>query len=292
MKNPTKLKDIPASQNISNLLFENEINDSLDIKKVNIKFSLFRRLGIRDAKFQGGVISHSIMEDVYGRKGKFIDINFTGTIFRNCNFEKAVFSSCTLKYCKFTNTQLPYLEIINCLPVEPNLKKELARNLKMNFIGLGEKNIADIFLDIEIKARQEEQLAIFCSHTDYYRSKYDCIDRIKNLLGYWKSKILGFLSGYGYKIHWVLFSFLIMQLTLTTFLYFSFSEFVFENGTKGSLSFLQAGKAVLSESIKFSYSSYSPQTTIAKMLLFISRFIGIVYLGLLSATIYRKIARQ
>lgn len=292
MNNLTKLKDIPTSKDGSNLLFENEINDSINLKNINIKFSLFRRIGMRDAKLQGGVISHSIMEDVYGRKGRFVDINFTGTVFRNCNFERAVFSSCILKYCEFTNTQLPYLEIINCLPMEPNLRQELAKNLKMNYIGLGEKKIADLFLDIEIKARQEEQWAIFQSNTDYYRNKYDWIDRLNNFYKYCESKLLGFLSGYGYKIHWVFFSFLTIQLLLTLILYFSFTEFALENGTKTSLSFLQAGKVVSSESIKFSHYTYSPQTTIAKTILFISRFIGIVYLGLLSATIYRKIARQ
>lgn len=280
MRKSTKIKDILHSTERTQLQFSDQIKDDLNVSNLNLKFSSFIRLGLRDASFKGGSISHSIFEDVYARKAKFSNIDFTGSVFRNCNLERATLKSCTLKYCEFSNTQLPHLEIISCLPSEPNIREELARNLKMNFIGLGQKDIADKFLEIEIKAKESRMIEIFKSKTSHYKENYDQLDRIENVGLFIWSWIKRFFSGYGYSVKWIFISFISIMFTLSLVIFLN-----------GPLSLKNSIEAVFSESITFSYSPYKPIDVFGKMILFVARFFGILYLGLITATIYRKIAR-
>ncbi len=291
MREETNIENLPHSTEGIKLEFSDQIHDDLNVSNVNVKFSSFIRLGLRDAKFKGGFLSHSIFEDVYARKANFSNIDFTGSVFRNCNFEKAAFKSCTLNYCEFLNTQLPYLEVISCLPNEPNIREELARNLKMNFIGLGQKVIADKFLDIEIKAKESRMAEIFKSRTTHYKENYDQLDRIENAGLFIWSWIKRFFSGYGYSVKWIFISFFSIILILSLSIFLNNSIFSQTDIPDGPLNLINSIEAIFSESITFSHSPYTPVDTFGKITLFIARFFGILYLGLITATIYRKIAR-
>jgi len=273
------------------LKFSDQIKDDLDIKNINVKFSSFMRLGIRDANIKDGSLLHCIFEDVYARKGTFSEVNFTGSKFRDCNFEKGSFNSCIFDYCEFNNTQLPHREIIACLPTKPNIREELARNLKVNFIGLGQKEIADLFLDIEIKAQESRMVEIFKSRTNHYKENYDLLDRLENGGLFIWSWVKRFFSGNGYSIKWICISFLFIVLLLSSIIHLSKTPFSHALLEDGPLNAIDSFKVIFAEAIKYSHSGYSPTERIGKLSLFIMRFFGILYLGLITATIYRNIAR-
>lgn len=139
-------------ENGSQLLFRDTVQDNLSITGVVLRTCRFVRIGAREANFTSCSLTQCQFEDSYLRKAEFRDVDFTGSTFRNCNLEKATFKSCNLRYCTFQATHLDRDEIIGCLPVEPNLRRDLTRNLRRNFNDLGDKGAADVFLDLEIDA--------------------------------------------------------------------------------------------------------------------------------------------
>jgi hypothetical protein len=291
-KTKYKLSEIPTSDIGNNLCFQDEQNDNLQVEGVNVRFAYFYRVGMKNAKFTGGRITQSILEDVYARKAKFLNIDFTGTTFRNCNFEKATFSSCNFKYCKFENCQLPINEIVNSLPQEPNLRMDLANNLKTNFAGIGQKKHSDTLLDIEIEAEQKELKAIFLSKTGYYRERYDLIDRIESLLKLIKTQVSAFIWGYGHKVWRLLFSYCIIMLFFSALIFFFHNDYFIEGeGIERQLNLIESVFLVFASSINFPNIDYQPLNELSRIILFFVSFLGFVYLGLLAATLYRKIAR-
>ena len=291
MRDPKKLIEITSSISEIQLHFFDEINDGFEIENVNVRLSTFSRLGIKNAIIKAGSITQCIFEDVYGRRAKFYNVNFTGSIFRNCNFELSTFRSCTLNYCEFSNTQLPYREIISCLPMEPNIREELARNLKTNYLGLGQKDIADVFLDIEIKAKEERMLEIIKSNTSYYKENYTQLDVLKAFFQFLLSKSRRYITGDGYCIKNIVISFFIIIGIYSIILTIINPPFIYSNVNVQSIDLIKACKIVLSETIQYPHIKYSPESMSGKVVLLISRITGILYLGLISATFYRKISR-
>lgn len=272
-------------------------NQAKDISSKNIKtyLSTFKRVGIKKATFENSSFTQCIFEEVYGRKAQFTNVDFTGTTFINCNFEKAQFSSCIFKYCTFKNTELPVQEIINCLPPEHNLRNDLSRNLKVNFSTLGRKKESDIFLEKEIESYQDELWAIFRSQTQYYKSIYDVMDRLEHLFKYGWSKFIGFLYGHGFKIQKLVYSYIILIIFLSFLSWgigYQYVEIYSLSPTEPkSLSLFQSIFLVFGEAVKYSFIEVRPVETGGKLILIIIRFLGLLYLGLLSATIYRRISR-
>ena len=150
------------------LLFSDEQQDNFEKSQSTIAVSSFIRLGMKQAVFKDCSFTQSNFEDSYFRKATFNNVRFTGSTFRFCNFDKASFQACDFRYSNFFHCKLPKDEIISCLPPEPNLCRDLARNLRANYEMIGDKKSADTFLDIEIQAYEDELRAIFLSKTEYY----------------------------------------------------------------------------------------------------------------------------
>ena len=172
----TSLEDVPELGRL--LLFSDQQIDRFKLSGVTIPVSSFIRLGMKDAEFKDCSFTQSNFEDSYFRKAAFKNVRFTGSIFRFCNFDKASFQGCDFRYCNFYQCKLPKNEIISCLPTEPNLRRDLARNLRANLEMIGERKSADTFLDIEIQAHEEELKAIFLSKTQYYKTHYNWLGQL------------------------------------------------------------------------------------------------------------------
>lgn len=288
----TKLEDMPMLASAEKIMFCEEKDYTFQANGFNLNSSSFIRLRIKEAMFDGGSITNSIFEDIYAKKASFSNVDFSGTVFKDCNFDKATFYNCNFRYCSFSNCLLPINEIIACLPTESNLRKELANNLKVNFSSLGKRKIADVFLDIEIKAEQKEQFEIFRSKTSYYKSRFDIGDRLIALMKYAKSKLLGFVWGYGHRLSQLFKSYLIIMLIFSLIVYFTKSKFFIQNiGSIRELNLQESIFIIYCESINFNHISIIPYETFSIAILFIIRFLGILYIGLLVASLFRKINR-
>lgn len=177
-KQNKSLEQLSACQG-AGFLFLDENADKKAIKHANTSLSIFMRIGMKESKFNNCSFTQSEFRDCYLRKCTFDLVDFTGSTFFDCNLEKAKFTRCDLKYARFFNCNVDYEGIIGSLPVEPNLRLLLARNLRSNALQLGDKEMADSFLEVAMEAEETLQMSIIRGDTLYYRQNYDMLKRLK-----------------------------------------------------------------------------------------------------------------
>lgn len=278
--------------NGSQLLFSDTVKDGLKVSGVVLRTCRFVRIGAKDAQFNSCSLTQCQFEESYLRKARFRDVDLTGSTFRNCNLEKATFKGCTLRYCTFQSTRLDCDEIIGCLPVEPNLRRDLARNLRRNFEELGDKDTANVFLDLEIDAHEQELLGAFRRKTDYYRTHYTGVDQAVAGIKLLSSKLSGIVWGYGHRVRRLLASYITFTLLLGLATYFAGLEF--SGGTSESiraLGFWESMYCTFAGTLGLGASPLSPVSPVAKVLQISEGFIGTIFLAMLAAATYRRIAR-
>jgi hypothetical protein len=287
-----QISDVPKGAYGESLLVKEEVlKENESIENVKLKFSSLVRLAMKGAKVKNGDFLQCVFDEVYARHALFENVNFSGSYFKNCNFSNSTFYHCDLSFCKFEKCDLPYKSIMSCLPSEPNIRRELARSLKVNYQGLGNKKIADIFLDIEIEANEQELMAIFKSSETYYKQRYDWGQRFSSLFEWGWLKAAGLVWGYGHRILRLIISYLVLMSSLSILLALSHSSFKeVSTGITKSLTYSESFIVVYGESIKYPYD-FSAIGTFAHVIIFIVRLFGIIYLGLFGATLYRRISK-
>lgn len=275
-------------KNSSNLTFEDEVLDTLIFNGVDIRTSRFVRLGLKEANFSNSSLTQCLFEDCYLRKVSFTDVHFTGSRFRNCNLEKATFSSCDLRYVTFNKTTLNRSEIIGCLPKEFNLRRDIARNLRKNFESLGDKESADIFLDIEIEANEMYLLEAFKQTTDYYRRHYNFMGQIEAGFKYLCSKASGFVWGYGHRILRLLRSYFVI-IVLFALLRLSTGTYTVDAAKNANI--FDVMLQSFATSLGTSSTTFYNISHWERLINLSEGLIGTLFLALLAAAVYRRIAR-
>jgi hypothetical protein len=284
------LSNIP--QKCDHLLFSDAVQDNLHFTGSTLWACGFRRIGARNASFEQSSLTQCFFEDSYFRKASFRNVDLTGSTFRGCNLEKATFQGCNFRYCAFQMTRLDPNEIIGCLPVEPNLRRDLARNLRKNFEGLGDKVTADVFLNLEIEAYEQELLGAFRRKTEYYRSHYSNVDQAVAGLKYLASKLSGIVWGYGHRVSRLLVSYTILSTAFALITYFCRFPFSVDGQTSiRVLGFWESMYYTFAGTLCLSVASLTPVSAIAKALQLCETFLGTLFLALLAAAAYRKISR-
>ncbi len=289
-RKPVEIQNIPNKGKL--LLFSDQQQGKIRISDVNISASSFIRLGMKEEVIKDCAFTQSNFEDSYFRKAEFKNVRFTGSSFRFCNFDKASFQACDFRYCNFYHCKLPGDEIIACLPREPNLRRDLARNLRSNFEMIGDKKTADIFLDIEIQANENLSKSIFLSKTEYYKNHYNLLDQVREGLKFLGSKFSGLVWGYGHRVGRLFLSYIAITIFCALITYFGKINFLAGNqNTPRPLTFWESIYMGFGETIGASSLSLTPISISGKLILLSASFLGTLFLALLAATLYRRIAR-
>ena len=289
-KQVCKLKDLPSSL-LENLLIADENNPGAEVKNANLKWSMLVRLGIKDGWVNDCIFRHCIFQDCYFRNVRFRNVNFTGSFFKDCNLSKATFEACCFWYVRFSKCWLNYDEILQSIPPESNIAIPLLRSLRQNAIEMGEKKIADKILLREIEIEKRELKNQCCARTEYYKSRYSTIERVVSGLKFLGLLIGGFVWGYGLKLQNLLRSALLGILAFAIFI-FKFGSFV-TNGssTHVDLSFAQSLYLSVITFTTLGYGDFTPASTTSYVICAAESFIGIVFLGFLAASVYRRFSR-
>lgn len=247
---------------------------------------------MKGSSFKDCSFTQSIFEDSYFRKAIFKNVRFTGSSFRFCNFDRASFQVCDFRYCNFFHCKLPKDEIISCLPSEPNLRRDLARNLRVNYESIGDKKTADTFLDIEIKASDDEFKAIFLSKMEYYKTHYNFLGQMQAGWKFLTSKFLGMLWGYGHSVGRLTLSYSVATCLLSFITYTKqIKFFVSGNTVPRGLTILESIQMAFCETVHATSSSFAPSTLGGQLITLSASLLGAIFLALLAATLYRRIAR-
>ena len=172
--------------------------DNVLIRGKDLRYSKVQDVGARKVTFEDCDFSFSVLDRVYFRDGMFRRCKFIGCTFQGCNFRGAIFSECDFSYSHFTSTQIAYGDLFNQLPPRPNVRRELARTLRMNAHYLGDaEGLLDCFW-YEMRQTEAYLSEAATGHEEYYKSKYPSLkNRVRFRLLYWRHKVGSFVWGHG-----------------------------------------------------------------------------------------------
>lgn len=158
----------------------------------------FADLNGNGRKFTNCDFSYSIFERGYFHKAVFENCNFVGCRFYDCNFREVRFNSCDFRYTTFHGTLLPAQEIIPNLPPQPNLRRDVLQQLKVNAMQVGDIEGARNFTDQEIRATYDHLIRAIRGSEHYYREKYPATwDKIAISIKLISHGMSGFFWGHG-----------------------------------------------------------------------------------------------
>ncbi|MBX9453600.1 MAG: pentapeptide repeat-containing protein [Mesorhizobium sp.] len=126
----------------------------------------------KKAEFRSIDFSYMHMKFGYFHQAVFEDCKFVGSRFEECNFRNATFRNCDFRYAFFKESVIPTDEILENLPAEPNITKELLQNLRKNALSMGDVRSSRTFVLREIEATKEHLRRARRRDGNYYREKY------------------------------------------------------------------------------------------------------------------------
>ena len=130
------------------------------------------------------------------------------------------------------------------------------------------------------------------SKTQYYKTHYNWLGQLGAGSKYITSKLSGIIWGYGHRVSRLILSYLILTFVLSLITYFfKLQFFVADGNTQRKLFFWESISMGFSETVGASSISYVPTTFGGQLVTYSASLFGILFLALLAATLYRKIAR-
>lgn len=267
-------------------------NDFKEIKDIQLNNYIFRKLSLKECKFEDCSIKYShICEYSYLRHASFKNVDFTGTLFENVNLEKAKFEKCKLYYVKFENCIIDYKEIIKSKPNKPNLAINLLKSLYKNELQQGNEQNAD---EILLLLKQEEinlyKRYLGCRGEDsekeewekpnYYEDemKRRGLSRFKVRRLLIVSQLSKYIWGYGIKITNIFYAMLFLIILFSLF----YSSLI-PNEPPCYYLFLSAKCWILN-------NEYTNNLWTDLLMLF-ENFLGILSIALFTSAFYRKVEK-
>ena len=285
-----KIKDIPSNLS-ENLLIADENSPQMELENANLKWGMLTRLGMKDGRIHDCIFRHCIFQDCYFRNVRFRNVNFTGLFFKECNLSKATFEACCFWYVQFSKCWLNYDEILQSLPSEPNVAIALLQSLRQNASEMGEKKIADKILLREIMIEKQELKNQFFARTEYYKSRYKTIERFFSGAKFLGLCISGFIWGHGLKLCNLLISAIVSIFAFAIFIFKLGSFVASDNSTPVDMSFVQSLYVSVATFTTLGCGNFMPANSGSYTICAFESFVGVVFLGFLAATVYRRFAR-
>ncbi len=259
------------------LLEDYEINQS-KVEKVSFERKRLRRIYAVGITFRNVSFSQSEVEYCYFRRCKFDSCTFTGARISNTNFQSSTFNNCRFDYTTFEKTQISLDVLRKNLPAEENLKRLLARSLRVNYQGLGDYEGVNFAIDIEISASIEHYRKAFLSHEPYYRNKYVGLSRLGMGWKYFYERVMYLIWGCGekpWRLLWLSIFAILMSSNIEAFFLNSYLPLI--ELTEAALSIFITGKSELQ------------LNTITEFILILLRY---VVMGMFIASLVRRQSRR
>ncbi|KTD61890.1 pentapeptide repeat-containing protein [Legionella spiritensis] len=183
-------------EDISRERYEDKaINENLSNE--NFEKNIFVRVVAMKKTFNNVDFKYCVFDSVYFRSCKFNSCDFTGSKFINSNLRGSSFSNCDFKYSSFDKTKVDNDILHNSAPSEENWKLDFARTLRTNYQQLGDSKSVNMAIQIELASTEEHLRNAWKSKKQYYRGKYQGIDRLQMFFEWLAHKFLGYIWGNG-----------------------------------------------------------------------------------------------
>lgn len=176
-----------------------------------------RPVGMRK-KFEHVAFNYTIFEHAYFRQCEFVNCSFVGCKFLSSNFSGSKFSGCDFKYAIFERTLIDVDSLIRSVPQEDNLKAAFLRNLRVNFQQQGDVKSVNYVVSEELKAHGNFLKNAAFSGQEYYRKKYNGMNRVRKAQEYLTFSALSLIWGNGESIMRLFLSLVTFLLLMSVFL--------------------------------------------------------------------------
>jgi len=278
---------------ISDVMIANERLDDSEIKNCHFDLSTFANVSFKSAKIADASFKHCIFVGCYFRGCQISTVDFTGSKFIDCNFSHSQIRNTVFNYAKFHQCIIPYDEMEMNLPREPNLLRDISRNLKIESMLLGSKSQYLNYYKTEISAIERHLFMIIRRNNSHYKNKYELRHAIAAGLELIKMQLFKHIWGFGEELKPLVTTSLVAIPILFSILYYllqSYGEILY-NGSPAELTF--------GESVFVSYSSFynflGPYQISRGLLLsglgILQGLINIILFGLFVSCLFKRIKR-
>ena len=235
---------------------------------------IFTRVSANKLTFKGVVFNFSTFEHCYFRSCTFDSCKFIGAKFISTNFEGSEFIGCSFNYSTFRFTNLDENILDSNCPSFENVRQKFARNLRTNFVSMGNSEGVNKAINVELEATKEYLYKAWWSNQGYYRKKYTGWSRFFKSLSWARFKFEEMVWGNGESL-WKL-----SRAVLFTLLFITLRE-TWLNGETNSISsywssFLKSPPIFFSIEKPLNYSNFYLSAIYFFRLLFFGLFMAIV----------------
>lgn len=185
----------------------------------------FANISFKKALVQDTAFLDCVFIGCYFRRTELSGCRFVGCRFIDCNFNHIAIKSCDFKHSLFRRCQLPFAEMLHCMPSEPNLREDLARNLYLESSRLGLSSDARRYRMEEIRAREAHCWSAVVGRSQWYKEHFDSLARALAFLELILSLLNRWLWGYGERA-WIL----VRNLVAVAFVVFPLTFYLLRDG--------------------------------------------------------------
>ena len=138
---PTMEHDGQTYLDLRGLRVEETQIDKCYLRRVNLRWAIFRDVGFKNARFEDCNFSQSSFDDCYLRRAQFTRCDIVNAHFESCDFSQAVIADSRVDFASFKNCEIQLETIRFQKEATPRAMVRVCRSLKLNAMSMG--NFAD-----------------------------------------------------------------------------------------------------------------------------------------------------
>lgn len=284
-------RGVPESEQFKHLEQNDGVDDGTTVRDPALVRCLLRDKYLRKVRIVGGRMQHCRFERTNLRDARLERVDLTGSVFVECNLQHATFDRCKLWYVTFERTQIDYSNILDSLPDEPNLRRQLLQSLRANAQSLGDNQRANLLHVLELSAERHELANIVIGATPHYRERYSAWARIQALgaLGSWWMQRL--VWGHGLALWNVALFGAVTVLTFALLCVLTPAAYVVRSAAPRQLTFPEALYYSLISFTTGGFGDILPGNDWARLITGAEGLFGVVFLAFFAAAAYRRLGR-
>jgi hypothetical protein len=276
----------------SDKLFAANRIDGQKMDQASFEHCTFANVSFKEVTIKNGQFLNCTFIGCYLRRATITDCRFTGCKFIECNFSHAAITGSDFRYSSFRDCYVPWESLEHNLPLEPNLRAELTRNLSIEAAKLGAIKDSRLYRRCEIQSNEEHLSAAVRGQTEWYRQHFDGWHRIVAAFEWLLSTLNGIAWGYGER-SWVLIrNYLLLSLVVFPVLFLFVSEGLVSRNGK-NIGFMDAFYFSLQNMLHGGIESGIQAATAAtRFCAGLESTLGVIMAGLLASYVFRWSLRR
>ncbi len=284
-RNPTGV-DIPTMEldgeiylDLRGIRIEQTQLDGMLIRNVNLRWSTIRDVGFKGARLVNCNLSQAMFSECYFRRAVFQECDIVNSKFDACEFSSARLEASRLDFAAFRGCEIGIANIAFRDDTSPQVLARVCRNLKLNAMSMGHYDDASelTFLEKSYERRVMFQQA-FSGERD------STAKRFKAFAMWLDAAILNWLWGYGEK-PWRLLASMVAAIVAFGTIQFWLDgipgEGWWEHQYFSGITFFTIG-----------YGDLRPVEPLPRLLAVAEGFVGITFIGMLIASVTKKIMHR